>query len=67
MAIAYIFTDASSVMTVVSLATFVGILWWTFGLKRSADFDTAANLPFADDGDGDDDRIAVPNSEKKHG
>ena len=43
-----IFDSASSVMTVVSFATFVGILLWTFLLKRSADFDAAATLPFAD-------------------
>ena len=44
-----LFTDASSAMTVVSLLTFVGILCWTFVIKRGSDFDTAANLPFADD------------------
>jgi cytochrome c oxidase cbb3-type subunit 4 len=49
MAIEHIFDSASSVMTVISFATFVGILVWTFALKRSADFDTAAALPFADD------------------
>ncbi|MFT5588252.1 MAG: cytochrome c oxidase cbb3-type subunit 4 [Bradyrhizobium sp.] len=52
MAIALIFNDLSSVMTVVSLTTFVGILWWAFVLNRSADFDEAAHLPFADDADG---------------
>ena len=49
MAILTIFADASSVMTVISLTTFLGILWWTFGIKRSADFDVAARLPFADE------------------
>jgi cytochrome c oxidase cbb3-type subunit 4 len=49
MAIAHIFNDASSAMTVISLLTFLGILWWTFGYKRSADFDVAASLPFADE------------------
>lgn len=47
MAIERIFDSASSVMTVVSFATFMGILLWTFLLKRSADFDAAASLPFA--------------------
>jgi len=41
--------DASSVMTVISLATFVGIVWWTFVTKRKDDFEAAARLPFADD------------------
>ena len=49
MAIEKLFTDASSVMTVLSFVTFIGILWWVFGYKRSRDFDTAAHLPFADD------------------
>jgi cytochrome c oxidase cbb3-type subunit 4 len=53
MAIANMFTDASSAMTVISLLTFLGILWWAFVHKRSADFDAAANLPFADETDHD--------------
>ena len=43
-----LFDSASSVMTVVSFATFMGIVLWTFLLKRSVDFDAAATLPFAD-------------------
>jgi cytochrome c oxidase cbb3-type subunit 4 len=49
MAIEQIFDSASSVMTVISFVTFVGILVWTFILRRGADFDTAAQLPFADE------------------
>ena len=56
MAMTHIFDSASSVMTVVSLLTFLGILWWTFGIKRGADFDAAASLPFADE----DDRSGSP-------
>jgi len=48
------FDSASSVMTVVSFATFMGIVLWTFLLKRSADFDAAATLPFADGERGDE-------------
>ena len=44
-----LFDRASSIMTVVSFITFIGILWWTFSSKRRADFDSAAQLPFADD------------------
>jgi len=61
-----LFNDASSVMTVVSFITFSGILWWTFMSRRSADFDEAAQLPFADD----DDAQAVDHidqTEKHHG
>lgn len=43
--------DASSIMTVVSFLTFVGILVWTFILHRGSDFDKAARTPFADEED----------------
>jgi cytochrome c oxidase cbb3-type subunit 4 len=49
MAIVQMFNDAGSAMTVISLLTFLGIVGWTFGYKRSADFDVAAGLPFADE------------------
>ena len=49
MAIEHIFDKASSVMTLLSFATFIGILVWTFAIRRSTDFDTQAALPFADD------------------
>ena len=54
--------DASSIMTVISLATFIGILWWTFRVKDKSDFDAAANLPFADD----ERRGDVTQGEKQH-
>jgi cytochrome c oxidase cbb3-type subunit 4 len=49
MAIEHIFDSASSVMTVISFITFIGIVLWTFVVKRGTDFETAAALPFADD------------------
>ena len=49
MAIEHIFDSASSVMTVISFTTFIGILLWTFALKRNADFEKQAALPFADE------------------
>lgn len=52
MGIEHLFEDASRVMTVVSFATFCGILAWTFLLNRERDFASVAALPFADkDGD----------------
>ncbi len=42
-------TDARSIMTLVSLLTFVGIVYWTFIAHRKHDFDEAAMLPFADE------------------
>ncbi|OEZ61320.1 cbb3-type cytochrome c oxidase subunit 3 [Duganella sp. HH105] len=49
MAIDTLFDRASSVMTVISFITFVGILWWAFIHNKEADFATAARLPFDDD------------------
>ncbi|MFN3791792.1 cbb3-type cytochrome oxidase subunit 3 [Massilia sp.] len=45
----HILDDASSVMTVVSFVTFLGIVAWTYVLRRNSDFDRAAQLPFMDD------------------
>lgn len=51
MALQQIFDDASSVMTLISFLTFLGIVGWTYVLRRSSDFDKAALLPFADEGE----------------
>ncbi|RJG14949.1 cbb3-type cytochrome oxidase subunit 3 [Massilia cavernae] len=51
MGLEQIFDNASSVMTVVSFTTFLGILLWTFVLNRRGDFDAQASLPFADEED----------------
>jgi cytochrome c oxidase cbb3-type subunit 4 len=48
MALQSIFDDASRIMTVISFATFAGILAWTW-LRKETDFAQAAELPFADD------------------
>ncbi len=55
MALEQIFDSASSVMTVISFTTFLGILGWTFVLRKRSDFDKAAQLPFADEA-GENDR-----------
>ncbi|MCA1247987.1 cbb3-type cytochrome c oxidase subunit 3 [Massilia oculi] len=49
MAIQQIFDDASSVMTVISFTTFLGIVGWTYLLRKGSDFDRAARLPFMDE------------------
>ncbi len=49
MAIQQIFDSASSVMTVISFTTFLAIVGWTYVLRKRSDFDTAAQLPFADE------------------
>ena len=45
--------DLRSIMTVISLVTFLGIVWWAYSRKNRSRFDEAANLPFAEDGDRD--------------
>ena len=49
MELQHVFDQASSIMTLISFLTFVGILLWTFAYKRNADFDKQAALPFADE------------------
>ena len=41
--------DLRSIVTVVSLLTFLAIVWWAYGVKSNKQrFEEAANLPFAD-------------------
>jgi cytochrome c oxidase cbb3-type subunit 4 len=53
MAIQHIFDDASRVMTVVSFVTFMGVLAWTYILRREQDFADTAAIPFDDDVEDD--------------
>ncbi|MDO8905928.1 MAG: cbb3-type cytochrome c oxidase subunit 3 [Hydrogenophaga sp.] len=41
--------DLRSIVTVVSLITFVGIVVWAWSKRNKADFDEAARLPFNED------------------
>ena len=42
--------DLRSIITVVSLLTFLGVVWWAYGVKSNKKrFDEAAMLPFADE------------------
>jgi cytochrome c oxidase cbb3-type subunit IV len=52
--------DARNVMTVLSFLTFIGIVLWAYSARRGADFEAAANLPFADEMD-------TQAAEKQHG
>ena len=38
-----------SIITALSLLAFVGIVFWAYSSRRKAQFDEAANLPFADE------------------
>lgn len=49
MSILDIFEGAGRIMTVISFATFIGIVAWAYVLKREQDFAWSAALPFADD------------------
>lgn len=57
MAIEQLFDSASSVMTVLSFISFMGIVWWAWSGRRNADFAAAAQLPFADE---------LPSKEESH-
>ena len=40
--------------TVFTMLAFIGVCLWVYGAKRKEDFDSAANLPFADEGEDED-------------
>jgi cytochrome c oxidase cbb3-type subunit 4 len=63
MGIVELMSDARTALTVLCLATFLGIVFWTFSGKRSASFSAAEQLPFADEGMGG----PAPTLEKKNG
>ena len=44
-----IVSDARSVVTLVCLMTFIGIVIWAYSARRKQDFEEAAMLPFADE------------------
>jgi cytochrome c oxidase cbb3-type subunit IV len=41
--------DLRSIVTVVSLLTFVGIVVWAYSKRNQSGFDEAARLPFDED------------------
>jgi cytochrome c oxidase cbb3-type subunit 4 len=44
-----IVSDARSVVTLICMTTFVGIVIWAYSARRAQDFEEAAMLPFADE------------------
>ena len=42
-------SDARSIVTVICMLTFIGIVVWAYSTSRKSDFDEAAMLPFADE------------------
>jgi cytochrome c oxidase cbb3-type subunit 4 len=49
MGLEQLFNNASIIMTVVSLITFVAILLWVYVLKNKRDYDQDANMLFHED------------------
>ena len=47
--LASLISDARSIITLLCLLTFLGIIAWAWSARRKHDFDEAAMLPFADD------------------
>jgi len=42
--------DLRSIVTVLSMLSFLGIVWWAYGVKSNKKrFEEAANLPFSDE------------------
>jgi cytochrome c oxidase cbb3-type subunit 4 len=57
--------EMRSIVTVVSLLTFLGIVWWAYGVKANKQrFEEAANLPFADEG-ADRAELGLPRNEQR--
>ena len=44
-----IVSDARSIVTLVCMVTFIGIVIWASSSRRAQDFEEAAMLPFADE------------------
>lgn len=49
--------DLRSLSTVLVLVAFLGICWWAFSPRRKKRFDDAAQLPFADEMDSEEQHI----------
>jgi cytochrome c oxidase cbb3-type subunit 4 len=49
MSIIELISDARSIVTLICLLAFVGIVIWAYSARRKSDFDEAAMLPFADE------------------
>jgi cytochrome c oxidase cbb3-type subunit 4 len=41
--------DLRSIVTVISLVIFLGIVWWAWSKRNQARFDEAAQLPLKDE------------------
>ena len=57
-----IVSDARSIITVISMLTFIGIVLWAYSMRRKNDFDEAAMLPF-----NEEDDLNKTTQEPRHG
>jgi cytochrome c oxidase cbb3-type subunit 4 len=55
-------SDARSIITVISMLTFIGIVLWAYSVRRKNDFDEAAMLPF-----NEEDDLNTTTQEPRHG
>ena len=55
-------SDARSIVTVICMLTFIGIVVWAYSARRKSDFDEAAMLPFADE-----ETMNIKEQERHHG
>ena len=55
-------SDARSIVMLICMLTFVGIVIWAYSARRQSDFDEAAMLPFADE-----ETMKVKEQERHHG
>ena len=55
-------SDARSIVTVICMLTFIGIVIWAYSARRKSDFDEAAMLPFADE-----ETMNINEQERHHG
>lgn len=55
-------SDARSIVTLICMLTFIGIVIWAYSARRKSDFDEAAMLPFADD-----ETMNIKEQERRHG
>ncbi len=55
-------SDARSIITVISMLTFIGIVLWAYSARRKNDFDEAAMLPF-----NEEDDLNKTTQEPRHG
>ena len=55
-------SDARSLVTLISMLTFIGIVLWAYSARRKNDFDEAAMLPF-----NEEDDLNKTKQEPRHG